>query len=187
MPLPFWHYSIVWAWTTVPLFIESDGTMLHLNLLLRHRGFVPSLKLYHLGLCRLIRTAGNVSQPKCHHHLHFYDFTSITLLDSDFSAKKKSGSFELEVQCRIESSNYSVCNVYVRCGCLKRTVLYFIMGCFFLFVLLLFVCCWRWSRPYIFACVSAFPGVVVQFYTHTQTHTHIKTKWCLDIKEIMQS
>lgn len=45
----FPHCSIMWSWTTVPLFIESDGTMLHLK---------KSFNCHHLGSCWLIRASG---------------------------------------------------------------------------------------------------------------------------------
>lgn len=172
MPLRFTHYSIVQAWKAVPLFIESDWTMLHLNLLLLHRGFVPSLKLCHLSLCRWIRTAGNVSSST------FYDSTSITLFNFDFSAKTQSGLFELEVPCSTEAAAmmfmWGSHTSWEQCY----------ISYFFVFVCLFgWLFCWRWSCPYIytyiyiFACASTLSEGVVQFYI-----THTQTDWCLDIK-----
>lgn len=110
--LPFSHYSIVRAWTAVPLFIESDGTTLHLNP--PHHGRVPGMKLYLLSFLQSgLQEHGSQSGCRC---LHLYGFTTITLLNSDFSAKFKTNKnenllFWIGSAMQYWSSSY---DVYVR-------------------------------------------------------------------------
>lgn len=151
--MPFFspHYSIQRAWTTVPLFIESDGTMLHLNLWLWHHGIVPSLVLYHL---------------------HFYDFTSTALLNSNYGAKrinKNNKRWLIWIGSAAQYRSY-VWNVYARFGRLRRTVLHFmsLFYCFFRVIVLLEMK----SSLCLCMCWFFFFEGVVRFYKHKNTHTH---------------
>lgn len=158
----FSHYTIVWAWTTVPLFIESDGTMLHLNLFATTSWLCAQLGI--TIICGLIRTAGDVSQPK---YLHFYIFTSFSIQISVPKNKQKwliwigsAMQYRGNANVRSEEQCYMLC---------------FIFCCFFLFG---WLCCWRWSRPYIFLHVLSaffFSRVWYGFYAHRK-HTHMKNQ-----------
>lgn len=160
------HYSIQRAWTTVPLFIESDGTMLHLNLWLWHHGIVPSLVLYHL---------------------HFYDFTSTALLNSNYGAKRINKNNKRWLICIGSAAQYRsyVWNVYARFGRLRKTVLHFmsLFYCFFRVIVLLEMK----SSLCLCMCFVFFSEGVVRFYKHKNTRTHTQAKWCLDIRENMHS
>lgn len=84
------------------------------------------------------------------------------------------------------SSSYNVWDVYVRLGCLRKTVLYFI---FSVVVVVWLVDCFVGDEVvhiYIFACVSAFSEGVVQFYKHRQNqlmpwHEQIHKSWSRNI------
>ena len=160
MPLPSSHYSIVWAWTAVPLFIESDGTMLHLNLIQLHGGFVCPAWNYAIWV-----------YFNCHHlyFLHPQLFSiQISVPKTKRKKRKRSGSFELEVWCSILKQQLQ----RLRCLCEVQmppensVILYLFL---FLFVCL-FVWLW-WSRPYIYFCMCIRSlRRWVQFYkTHKPT------------------
>lgn len=157
MPLPSSHYSIVRAWTAVPLFIE------------RWNNVTPKISHCHMSFWVY---ADNLGVRKMFWH-HVQLFTSINLLNSDFGAKKQNKKVTHLTQCSIEAAANSVWDVYVRFKHLqekKNSVIYFIF----------FVCLFDWllemkmSSIYksIFACVSALSEGVVQFYKHKYTLKH---------------
>lgn len=154
VPLPFSHYRIVGASTTVPLFIERKWTMLHLNLLLQHCGLVPSMKCWVLGSCRVIITVKN----------KFYGFAFITL--SIFLPKNVA-------QLNLQSSINSPATTCLKCEVLipqRNSITYIFVVCLMHYQLLLSIHIFVHVWPF-------FSEGVVQFCIHTQAN------WCLDIKK----
>lgn len=151
--MPFFLHTTVFSELEQQcLYLLSNGTMLHLNLLLWHHGIVPSLVLYHL---------------------HFYDFTSTALLNSNYGAKrinKNNKRWLIWIRSAAQYRSY-VWNVYVRFGRLRRTVLHFmsLFYCFFRVIVLLEM---KSSLCLCMCCFFCFFWRVWYGFTNTRTHTH---------------